>query len=195
MLIWTHAAHTFFRNFIFLDRDGVLNEDRPDHVKNIQEFKFYPDTLEALRWLRRHGVGTILVSNQSGLHRGLIPWSDFWALHTWLVDQVHQAGGEILAAFYCPHRPDEQCRCRKPASAMLTEAAKIYPIALNRAVMIGDRSKDVNAAIRAGCRGILLDRSGSGLSESEENSLPGNVSRFPTLLDGVLALAEHYPML
>lgn len=192
MLIWLNSPQTVCEHFIFLDRDGVINEDRPDYVKNISEFRFYPDVPGALRLLKHSNVGVILISNQSGLNRGLIPWNDFWTLHEWVIRAVNQAGGEILAAFYCPHRPDERCSCRKPSPEMIREAASIYRIPLESSFMIGDRTKDILAGVRAGCRTIFLDRHGTGM-ESNEPELAGQpVPVHRSLHEAVRAVLEDW---
>jgi D-glycero-D-manno-heptose 1,7-bisphosphate phosphatase len=158
LLIWIGSPVTDYHNFLFLDRDGVVNEDRPDYIKHWSEFKFYPDALEALRWLLDHKINVILISNQSALNRGLIGWGDFWEVHHRMIGSIRQNGGDLLAAVYCPHLPDEGCLCRKPSPQMVLTAAQIYRIPLGKSYMIGDRAKDVMAADQAGCHGILLDR-------------------------------------
>lgn len=192
MLIWMNSPRSVHSDFLFLDRDGVLNVDRPDYVKSKDEFTFYDDALEALRWLRANGVATILVSNQSGLQRGIISWSDFWDLHHWMVDEIRRGGGEILAAFFCPHHPQTGCHCRKPAPGMLLEAARIYQIDLERTHLIGDRPKDLLAARNAGCRGIYLDRAETGLQETEMGLPPTeSIPTYSTLLQAVQAVLEN----
>jgi D-glycero-D-manno-heptose 1,7-bisphosphate phosphatase len=160
-----------------LDRDGVLNEDRPDYIKHPREFRFYPDALQALRWLRENRILVVLISNQSGLNRGLIPWDDFWDIHEAMVQGIQEAGGNLLATLYCPHRPEEACSCRKPLPGMIHAASELFPISLSETYLIGDRSSDLSAASQAGCRGVLLDRFAGDPCKS-----------FSNLMDAVLAL-------
>ena len=162
MLVWINTPQFDSRAFLLLDRDGIINEDRPDYIKHPGEFHFYPDARQALRWLREHHVLVILISNQSGLNRGIIAWDDFWHIHEGMIKGIQNAGGDILGAFYCPHRPEEGCSCRKPAPGMIEAAATIFPIPLSATHLIGDRNSDLLAASRAGCRGVLLDRFGEG---------------------------------
>jgi len=176
-------------NFVFIDRDGVLNVDSPDYIKRWQEFEFYPDALEALRWLHQHNIHTILISNQSGLNRGLIKVEDFWELHHQMLSSIQKSGGELLAALYCPHCPDENCSCRKPSPQMIVSAARLYQIPLERAYMIGDRAKDMEAATQAGCRGILIDRSQDRQLLKDDYNFPENIITFESLMDAVMALS------
>jgi D-glycero-D-manno-heptose 1,7-bisphosphate phosphatase len=189
-LIWIGSPKVQNDNFLFLDRDGVVNEDRPDYIKHWREYRFYPDALDALRWLHEHDINVILISNQSGLHRGIIEWGDFWELHHRMLDSIRQAGGELLATIYCPHRPDENCFCRKPSPHMILTAARIYDIPLERTFMIGDRQTDLATAINAGSQGILVDRSRD--AEGDPGLfIAGNQKRFGTLMEAVLAIPRN----
>lgn len=190
MLIWIDSPLPRSREFLFLDRDGVINEDRPDFITSWEEVRFYPDALDALSWLRELGVQVILVSNQSGLNRGIVHWESFWEIHHRMMDTIRDSGGEILAAFYCPHRPDEHCQCRKPKPGMILEASKLYGILPGTCTMIGDRLTDLDAAAQAGCRGVLLDRAGSAVASSENDCSTGNekVPRYSNLYEAVSEL-------
>lgn len=190
MLSWIGHPETSAKHFLFLDRDGVLNWDRSDYVKNWGEFQFCPDALPALQWLYRNQVAVILISNQSALHRGYMGWDSFWHLHHQMIHHIRQAGGDLLAAFYCPHRPDEQCSCRKPAPGMLESAARLFGVALESAVMIGDRSSDLLAAKNAGCRAVLLNRflPSADLAGAVTTDMITPDDTFTSLLDAVRAL-------
>lgn len=158
MLVWCHAPAPRPGPFLLLDRDGVINRDRQDYVKDCSEYRFYPDALEALAWLRRKDVNVILISNQSGLDRGIIRWQDFAELRAHMLRQIRRHGGDILAEFYCPHRPEVGCACRKPRPGMLRAAAQMFAIPLSRSCFIGDRETDMEAARNAGCSGFQLQR-------------------------------------
>lgn len=162
MLAWIGSPRRENSRLLFLDRDGVLNVDSPDFIKSWQEFVFYPDTLDSLRRLRLRNVDVVIVSNQSGLHRGIIDWSDFWFLHEEMVRAVREGGGDILAAFYCPHRPDEHCGCRKPLPTLLLTAARLFGIRPDATFFIGDRITDLQAAVGAGSKPVLLERAPLG---------------------------------
>lgn len=189
MLIWINSPKAPSREFLFLDRDGILNEDRPDFITCREDYRFYPDALEALRWLKNRSIQVILVSNQSGLNRAVITWENFWDTHHYMLQQVRAHGGDILAAFYCPHRPDEHCRCRKPSPEMILKASRIYRIPLRSTFMIGDRSTDMQAAANAGCRAVFLDR--SSVVPLEGDSVPGignGLMRYSTLREAVIRM-------
>jgi len=185
MLIWLNSAVAAPRRFIFLDRDGVLNENRPDYVKNIREYRFYPDALRALALLNEHDIAVILISNQSGINRGLINWNDFLEMHDGMLSGVEESGGKILAAFYCPHRPDENCRCRKPSPEMIQAASRFFGINPRETAFIGDTETDIEAARRAGCKGIRLCRNGGAQGADTPKSAE---PEYFNLLDAVLDL-------
>jgi D-glycero-D-manno-heptose 1,7-bisphosphate phosphatase len=173
MLVWIGSPHLVGSRLLFLDRDGVLNHDRPDYVKSYSEFAFYPDALTTLRRLRLRNVSVVIISNQSGLNRGLIKRSDFWFMHQKMVETIREAGGDLSAAFYCPHRPEERCTCRKPAPGLLLAASRLYQVALDSTFFIGDRATDLQAAVAAGSRPVYLDRLDSGDFRWSELGLPG----------------------
>ncbi len=182
MISWISQPNPLPGPFLFLDRDGILNQDRPDYIKNREELIFYADALEALRWLRSRGVHVVIISNQSALHRGLVEWQEFFAMHQLMLEQVRSAKGWIDAAFYCPHRPDENCRCRKPAPGMLLAATSYFRIPLAATAFIGDKLSDVAAALNAGCLPVLVRRS------SDPVNVPSHVPVYNSLLDAVIKL-------
>jgi D-glycero-D-manno-heptose 1,7-bisphosphate phosphatase len=190
MLSWIGNLETTATEFVFLDRDGVLNRDRPDYVKNREEFQFYPDALSALQYLHQRKVAVIVISNQSALNRGYIGWDSFWQMHHAMISEVRRAGGDILAAYYCPHRPDEKCLCRKPSPKMLLSAARTLGAVPASAAMIGDRYTDMLTARQAGCRAVLLDRpeASAGAPGAAEWVAGAPDDRFTSLWDAVQAL-------
>lgn len=179
LISWVSSYTPLSARFVFLDRDGILNRDRPDYVKSRHEFILYADALEALRRLRRRGVHVVIISNQSALHRGLMDWNTFFELHHYMIREVRSAGGWIHGAFYCPHRPDENCSCRKPQPGMLLAAASLFSIRLAETAFIGDKLSDAAAAERAGCLPVLVRRS------SEPVDVPGHVPVYNSLLDAL----------
>jgi D-glycero-D-manno-heptose 1,7-bisphosphate phosphatase len=158
MIIWTGSLEREFSKVLFLDRDGVINRDRADYVKHRSELEIYPDALDALRLLNRHEISVVLISNQSALNRGYTTPAEFWEIHQAMVSAIRRAGGDLRAALYCPHRPDENCSCRKPLPGMIVAACELFTISPQAACMIGDKAGDILAAARAGCRSILLKR-------------------------------------
>lgn len=138
---------------VFLDRDGTLNEDSPDFVKSAAELRVFAEAPRALARLAAAGFALVVVSNQSGIARGLMSEADVAAIHARLRAEV---GAPLLDVLYCPHGPDAGCRCRKPAPGLIEDACLRHGLDACRSFMVGDRETDVEAGRRAGCRTILL---------------------------------------
>jgi histidinol-phosphate phosphatase family protein len=141
---------------VFLDRDGVINVDRDDYVKTFDEFVFLPGALEGLAKLGRAGATTIIVSNQAGVGRGLIDPAELAKINRMMLETISAHGGEIAGVYYCPHRRDEGCDCRKPETGLLRKAEEELGIESAGAWFIGDAQSDIEAGRRAGCRTILV---------------------------------------
>jgi len=150
------------KRVVFLDRDGVINEDSPDYVKRWEEFHFIPKSLEAIAALCAEGMTLFVITNQSAIRRGLMTLSSLEALHQKMLQIVRTRGGEIRDIFFCPHVPEDGCRCRKPEPGMLFTAQRRYDIDLSRAFMVGDSEKDIACARAAGCGHAVLVRTGNG---------------------------------
>jgi D-glycero-D-manno-heptose 1,7-bisphosphate phosphatase len=148
------------RHTVFLDRDGVINEDSPDYIKSWEEFRFIPGSLEAIAEFSRRGYRVLVVSNQSGVGRGLIPATTLEQMHENLAAASEAAGGHIDGFFFCPHRPEENCPCRKPRTGLILQACQRHGIDLSCAAMVGDSAKDIITARRAGCALAVLVRTG-----------------------------------
>jgi len=185
MLSWLNYPQPKYSRFLLIDRDGILNVNRPDYVKSLKEVSFYQEALEALKYLHGKDIGVILISNQSGVNRGLINWSDFWGMHEGIIRRVEEYGGSIEAAFYCPHRPDEKCECRKPAPGMILAACRFAGIGPGHTFFFGDSDSDMVAAKNAGCPGIRICRGGDAEKQDMFNS---HNRYFTTLLDAVLSI-------
>ncbi len=144
------------RPAVFLDRDGVIIENRVDHVKTREEVRFLPGALEALRRLAASEYAVVLVTNQAAIGRGLISLEHGLALNGWIVAEIERSEGRIDGSYLCPHRPDEGCMCRKPAPGMFLQAADELRLDLSRSYVIGDAVSDVLAARAAGSQPILV---------------------------------------
>lgn len=149
---------------VFVDRDGVICRNRKDHVKSWEEFVFLPGARDALARLSRADCLIIVTTNQAIIHRGLVPVEVVEEIHRRMVREVEAAGGRIDRVLYCPHRPDENCGCRKPQPGMLLRAAQEMGIDLSSSWLIGDAWSDMAAARRAGC-GRYLVLTGRGRRE------------------------------
>ena len=144
------------RPAIFLDRDGVINRNRPDHVKAWDEFEFLPGVLEALRRLAGIGLPVLVVSNQGAIGRGLTTRAAVDEIHRRMAAEVRAAGGRIDDVLYCPHRPEDCCACRKPSPGLLLQAVERWDLDLAASVLVGDAEADILAAQSAGCRPLLV---------------------------------------
>jgi D-glycero-D-manno-heptose 1,7-bisphosphate phosphatase len=165
---------------VFVDRDGVINVNRPDHAKSWDEFEFLPGAIDGLALLTKHGFKVIIVTNQAIVNRGLISQEELNALHDRMVAVIANNGGQVAAVLVCPHRPEDGCRSRKPAPGLLFEAQERYGANLAGAVLIGDDLSDLEAARRAGCHSILV-LSGRVSSWSEKGLPEGCLAVIPDL--------------
>ena len=144
------------RRAVFLDRDGVINCNRADHVKTLEEFVLLPGVLAALHLLTVAGVPIGVVSNQSAVNRGVVSVAAVDAIHRRLICLAEAAGACIEAVLYCPHRPDEACGCRKPKPGLLVRAASELGIDLAASHMVGDALCDIGAAVAVGVQPVLV---------------------------------------
>lgn len=144
---------------IFLDRDGVINRERSDYVKNWSEFEFLPGALDAIARLTTLRRPIVVITNQSPIGRGIVAESEIHQIHRKMRINVERAAGRIDAFFVCPHHPDAGCGCRKPKPGLLLQAAAQFHLDLEECLFIGDSITDFQAAQAVGCQSILV-RSG-----------------------------------
>ena len=152
---------------VFLDRDGTLIEEA-GYLDRLDRLVFYPFSVDAVRLLNRAGWPVVVISNQSGVGRGLVRDAFVQEAHASIARRLGEGGARVDAFFYCPHHPEAtrpeyrlRCECRKPAPGMLRQAASELDLDLARSVVVGDRWEDVGAARAAGARGVLV-RTGYG---------------------------------
>ena len=149
---------------IFLDRDGVINQNRADYVKSWSEFVFEAGALDALAKLAGLHLPIIVITNQGAIGRGLTTHEAVDEIHRRMKAAVHEAGGRIDDVLYCPHHPDEDCACRKPRPGMLIEAAARWHLDLDRSFLIGDAVTDLETGWAVGCQTALV-KTGRGLDQ------------------------------
>jgi D-glycero-D-manno-heptose 1,7-bisphosphate phosphatase len=149
------------RGLVVLDRDGVINEDSAEFIKSVAEWRPIRGSLEAIAALNHGGFRVAVVTNQSGVGRGLFTEQTLSAIHERMAAAVREAGGELAAVYYCPHRPDQGCECRKPKTALLRRLERDLGYSLAGVPFIGDRLSDIDAADAVGARAILV-RTGTG---------------------------------
>ena len=141
---------------IFLDRDGVICQNRPDHVKSWNEFRFLPGAKNSLAALSRLDLPIIVITNQAIVGRGMVPVRVVDDIHRRMVAGVEAHGGRIDRVVYCPHRPEDHCDCRKPESGMLLQVAEEMGIDLSRSYLVGDAVTDLVAGQQVGCQLYLV---------------------------------------
>ncbi|WP_348766475.1 D-glycero-beta-D-manno-heptose 1,7-bisphosphate 7-phosphatase [uncultured Salinisphaera sp.] len=149
---------------IILDRDGVINEDSDDYIKSPAEWRPLPGSLEAILKLKNAGYRVVVASNQSGLARGLFDYDTLFAIHDKMTRMLADIGTHVDGIFFCPHGPDDGCRCRKPDTGLLDDIAKRFGRALAGTPFIGDSLSDIRAAQAAGATPVLV-RSGKAVAE------------------------------
>jgi D-glycero-D-manno-heptose 1,7-bisphosphate phosphatase len=165
----------------FLDRDGVIIEDREDYATSWPEVRFLDGAIDALRRLARSPLAIVIVSNQAAVGRGLITLDAAGNLHERIVAEIQSCGGRIDASYLCPHHPDAGCACRKPLPGMLHRAARELDLRLEDSWLVGDALRDMEAAARAGARGILV-RTGRG-AEQAAHAAQGTLGGVPVVAD------------
>ena len=158
------------QKYIFLDRDGTLNERAPKacYIEKPEDFIWLPGAKKAVKRLKDAGYFIILISNQAGIARGVMTEEDLQKIHEKMQADLKAEGACIDAIYYCPHGWDDDCSCRKPKPGMLYQAQKDYSFDLTKCVMIGDDERDVETAENAGISGILVTENYSLLAAVED---------------------------
>jgi D-glycero-D-manno-heptose 1,7-bisphosphate phosphatase len=163
---------------VFLDRDGVINKDN-GYVHIVDDFEYIDGVFEACLALKQMGYLLVVVTNQSGIARGMYSEDDFHHLTEWMDWNFADKGVELDGIYYCPHHPEkglgeykQDCDCRKPKPGMLIDAAQFLKIDLSQSVMVGDKADDIRAARAAGLKtailvktGKVIDHAGSTLAD------------------------------
>jgi D-sedoheptulose 7-phosphate isomerase len=144
------------KKVIFLDRDGVINENREDYVKSWQEFVFLPNAKEAFKLLTENNFKIIIVTNQSVVGRGIITEKQLQEIHKKMLEELESEGVKIEKIYYCPHTPWDNCTCRKPKPGMLLKASEELRIDLKDVWFIGDDKADLGAGNAARCKTLLV---------------------------------------
>jgi D-glycero-D-manno-heptose 1,7-bisphosphate phosphatase len=145
--------------FVLLDRDGVINRHIPGgYVTCWEEFEFLPRAIEALRLLAESGYRALVISNQACVGKGQVSSRELDLMTHRFLLEVALCGGHIEHVYYCRHKPEDRCSCRKPNAGMLLRARMEYHFLPEETYFVGDSSSDVAAAAAAGCRSILIQR-------------------------------------
>ncbi len=174
---------------VILDRDGVINFDSDQFIKSPDEWKPIPASLEAIASLNQAGFKVVVVSNQSGIGRGLFDMAMLNTIHARMHKQLALAGGRIEAVFFCPHPADSDCECRKPKAGLFRDIAQRFHVDLAGVPAIGDAWRDLEAARSVGARPILV-KTGKGQATLEQG-LPDDVLVFDDLAKAAAWLIEN----
>ncbi|PKO47845.1 MAG: D-glycero-beta-D-manno-heptose-1,7-bisphosphate 7-phosphatase [Betaproteobacteria bacterium HGW-Betaproteobacteria-22] len=171
---------------VILDRDGVINQDSANFIKNPNEWIAIPGSLEAIALLNQYGFRVAVATNQSGVSRGLFDMTILNSIHEKMHRELAAVGGRIDAVFYCPHSADDDCECRKPKPGMIKEIGKRFSTELSQVYAIGDALRDLQAFASAGCRPVLV-RTGKG----EGTLLAGNLPAGTLIFADLHLAAQH----
>ncbi len=163
---------------IFLDRDGVIIENRPNYVRSWEDVAIFPQAVSTLARIRPLPYKVIIVTNQSAVGRGILSNQDAEAISQRLIALLERAGCRIDGLFMCPHAPEAQCACRKPQPGLILQAAEALSVDLSRSWMIGDAWSDLLAGYNAGIHQNILVRTGRGQEQSLLPKPPGLESAF-----------------
>lgn len=177
-------------SLIILDRDGVINQDSDDFIKTPGEWEPIEGSLEAIAKLTFAGYRIVVITNQSGIARGLFDVDTLSRIHSKMRRMVAQLGGTLEAVLYCPHGPGDDCTCRKPLDGAFKELAHRLRIDLKGVPAIGDSLRDLQAAQSAGARPILV-KTGKGERTLADPNLPDNVPVYDNLAAAVDDLLEN----
>ncbi len=142
---------------IFLDRDGVLNQEVGDYIKRFDDFKILPHVFDGLKILQKAGYLLIVITNQGGLAKGEYSLNDLNQMHDFLRSEISKSDVTITDIFYCPHHPvSGNCLCRKPGSLLVEKALSKYRIDPGQSFFIGDKKRDIQCGEAVGIKGILI---------------------------------------
>jgi len=173
------------QRYVLLDRDGVINHDSDAFIKSPDEWIPIEGSLEAIALLNAHGYQVIVVTNQSGVARGLFDEAMLEKIHAKMCRLVSEKGGQITAIYFCPHGADSDCECRKPKAGLLKAFAADFHADLTMIAVIGDSLRDLQAAEAVGAKPILV-KTGKG-QQTLLNNPQLNIPVFENLYDA----AQH----
>jgi D-glycero-D-manno-heptose 1,7-bisphosphate phosphatase len=165
---------------VILDRDGTINHDSDQYIKSPEEWRPIKGSLEAIARLTQADYRIVIATNQSGIARGLFDTRTLFAIHDTLIRALAPVGGRIDAFFFCPHKAEDRCACRKPQPGMLLEVARRFNVSLDDTYMVGDAQRDLEAAAAAGAKPVLV-LTGKGIETREAGKMPAGTQVFPDL--------------
>ncbi len=177
---------------ILLDRDGVINQDSDAYVKSVEEWLPIPGSIKSIAALSKAGFKVFVVTNQSGIARGYYDEATLKAMHDKMTTLVAAEGGTIQGIEYCPHGPDDNCRCRKPKSGMIEKIETQLGVSFDStpAIMVGDALRDLEAGQARGCKTVLV-LTGKG-RQTQYKDIPFAFEVYTDLAAFSIALLHKY---
>lgn len=174
------AAH-----YVLLDRDGVINRDRPGSVLSVAEFRLIDNVPEAIATLNDCGYRVLVITNQACVGRGDLDIGELDEIHNYMRDQISLKGGAIHGIYVCPHTDDDNCQCRKPSVGLINNAQRDHGFVAGETWMIGDDYRDVEAANSAGCKpGIVYT------GKLQPGQTPSGVAVFQDLMEFAMSISR-----
>ncbi len=174
---------------IFLDRDGTINPD-PGYIRSLDQFEFYPNTIPALNHLLCVGNQFCIITNQSGIGRGLIQEDDLKKIHDYIEEEFEKNNLPLIGIYHCPDHPEHATLMRKPGPGMFQKAANEHGINLENCLMVGDAVSDIEAGVNLGMETLLV-LTGKGMKtvDSLKTIRPTFIAE--DILDGANLITEH----
>ena len=176
------------RPAVFLDRDGTIIDDI-GYLGDPAGISFYPGVPEALKRLQDRGYLLVVITNQSGIGRGYFNEETTLSVNLTMERLLKEKGVALAAIYYCPHHPEDNCRCRKPELLMVERAQSDLDIDPSRSWVMGDLDKDVKMGLKAGVRPILVET-----GKAEKGNVPADVKRSETVVEAVRFILDQEPV-
>jgi len=145
---------------VFLDCDGVICANRPEHILSLDDFRFLPGVLDALALLALSDLAVVVITNQPAIAQGTMTWAELSSIHAHMADVVREYGGRLDAIYTCPHDKEDDCDCRKPKPGLIIHASRYLGIDRAQSYLVGDSTTDIEAGLAAGLRRCYLTLSG-----------------------------------
>lgn len=177
---------------VILDRDGVINEDADDFIRSPEQWTPIPGSLEAIARLCRAEYRVVVITNQSGVGRGLFTLDTMNKINTRMFELIRQKGGQVDALLFCPHTDEDGCDCRKPKPGMFQELARRLKINLTGVPAVGDSARDLEAAVTAGALPVLVE-TGKGVATRQaiEHDADARLGKIP-VYDDLASFVDHH---
>lgn len=184
------TARQTFDKVVVLDRDGTITVDR-GYLSEPAGLEFLPGTAEGLHQFQAMGFSLVVITNQSGVGRGLIALERLHAMNERLAEMIRGTGAELAGIYYCPHSPEQRCTCRKPGTELLLRAAADLGFEASRAIIIGDKASDIEMGTRVGAVTLLIAGDDGRPQTSDPRAQPHAIVR--NLTDAARYVAARSP--